>query len=153
MEDWNLIAADCVVVSCCCQCLIIQILIFLLLRLPHKVIRKAKGYAKKLRQGKREKKTERENSRYRDEISGVHEQSLRFQVEGLLRDECNGCGCCMEEVERVLEELSLKGEFGFGSFWGRKESESSPTCIAKERFDHDFVQYHLIEMFGPISCP
>lgn len=51
-------------------------------------------------------------------------QAKSFQLDGFDR--------CMEEIEEVLEELSTKGEFGFGSFW-RGDADGvevhSPKCL------------------------
>ena len=53
----------------------------------------------------------------------------------------------MEEVEKVLEELSHKGEFAFGSFWGGDELGSLPTSIvAKQGLD-----YHFVEMVSSVT--
>ncbi|RVW45421.1 uncharacterized protein LOC104879359 [Vitis vinifera] len=120
MEDWNMLAADCVVISCCCQCLILQMVVFVLLKLPYKLFRKTKEYAKKklMLHGRRQDRgTEREMKPYEDEFREI-QGGLRIQVEGgFPEDGSQGCGCCMEEVERVLEEYSQRGEFAFGSFW------------------------------------
>lgn len=65
-----------------------------------------------------------------------------------------GHECCMEQVEKVLEELSLKGEFAFGSFWGRRESEPLPAHaahVARQEFDASVLEYHLIETLGSLS--
>lgn len=153
-----MLAADCVVICCCCQCLILQIFIFVLLKLPYKLIRKTRDYAKKrLRQRKKhDKNTDREIDQYEDDhgFVGMHsEESFRIEVDSFFRDgDHHGCGSCMEEVEKVLEELSQKGEFAFGSFWGRKGSGgSSPNCVAKHEFDAGIVQYHIIEMVDSFS--
>ncbi|KAE8023040.1 hypothetical protein FH972_008792 [Carpinus fangiana] len=153
MEDLNMLAADCVVVSCCCQCLIVQIVIFVFLKLPSKLIRKTREYArKKLRQRKEVVLVGgritggREMGKYNDGFVG----SFGIQVEKLAMDGGHhGCGgSCMEEVEKVLEELSQKGEFAFGSFWGRKGSGSFSSC----EFDDINVEYQIIEMIGSFSC-
>ncbi|XP_059446825.1 uncharacterized protein LOC132178401 [Corylus avellana] len=148
MEDLNMLAADCVVVSCCCQCLILQIVIFVLLKLPSKLIRKTREYArKKLRQRKEVVGGRitggREMGKYKD---GFFVGSLGIQVERLGMDGGHHHGC-MEEVEKVLEELSQKGEFAFGSFWGRKGSGSFTSC----EFDDINVEYQIIEMIGSFS--
>lgn len=62
--------------------------------------------------------------------------------------------CCIEEVDKVLEGLYQRGEFGFGSFWGRGEMGFSPTHhhLGKDhQFDPSFVQYQLIEMTDSVS--
>ncbi|KAJ9140657.1 hypothetical protein P3X46_031276 [Hevea brasiliensis] len=120
MEDCSMLAADCVVISCCCQCLILQI-IFILLKLPCKLIRKAKEYAKKklgtLYRKQAERRTESVKVRFQDDSVEFHEGSIKIQIEEL--NGSHGLGSCMEEVERVIGDFSQKGEFAFGSFWGR----------------------------------
>ncbi|PON44555.1 hypothetical protein PanWU01x14_266330 [Parasponia andersonii] len=171
MEDFNTLAGDCVVISCCCQCLILQIVIFVLLKLPYKLIRKTKNFAKKkLQQRSRSGEriliniVERElKGKYKNEIVGTIGESRRIQADQQRRFSFEGgynsnCGGCMKEVEKVMEELSRKGEFGFGSFWCKEEDSDElifPKCLAKKGFDHDdhrVVKYHLIGMVGSFSC-
>ncbi|MCD7472611.1 hypothetical protein HAX54_013892 [Datura stramonium] len=149
MEDKNIFAADCIVICCCCQCLILQIIILFLLNLPYKLLKKTKECIKKLRYRRRNKKTmEMEINRHDEgEILKDHGGSLRVQLESL---------CCMEEVEKVLEEFSQKGEFAFGSFWGVDEdevleTERITTCIHKQTVDYDVFQTHLIQVFGSFN--
>ncbi|XP_031273630.1 uncharacterized protein LOC116132095 [Pistacia vera] len=151
MEDRNMLAADCVVISCCCQCLILQIIFFVLLKLPWKLIRKAKEYAKmKIRRTRKQEiiiKTMK--GRYEDEFLQCHGGSeLTIQVES------SGLRCCLEEVEKVLEEFSEKGEFAFGSFWGREKSSSSSTNLAQQEFEisNRFVQFEFVEIAASLSC-
>nr|POF27037.1 proline-rich receptor-like protein kinase perk10 [Quercus suber] len=153
MEDWNTLAADCVVISCCCQCLILQIIIFFLLKLPCKLIRKTREYAKKkLRQRRKNEKTiENEINQGKHDFEGMNGGSFRIQVDGFLVDGDYGCGSCMQEVEKVLEEFSQKGEFAFGSFWGGNRSGTISTCVAKHEFDNSIVQFQIIEMVGSLS--
>lgn len=58
---------------------------------------------------------------------------------------------CMEEVENVFEEMSLRGEFGFGSFWHRDGIGTSRRSSSIEDIvdSISFVHYELIEM-GPL---
>ncbi|KAJ6318213.1 hypothetical protein OIU76_013701 [Salix suchowensis] len=144
MEDLNMLAADCVVLSCCCQCLVLQSIIFVLLELPRKAIQKTKAYAKK-KLWHRKKEKMLESFRSRDSFDKFLEGSIRIQVDAFhgVRD----CESCIEEVEEVLEEFSQKGEFAFGSFWGRVGSGATPpTCIvAVQEFDLRFAQFELVE--------
>ncbi|XP_009605579.1 uncharacterized protein [Nicotiana tomentosiformis] len=148
MVDKNIIAADCIVICCCCQCLILQIIILFLLNLPCKLFKKTKECIKKLRDRRRNKKTMKiENRRYEDEILKNHGGSLRVEFQSL---------CCIEEVEKVLEEFSQNGEFAFGSFWGGKEEEvletkCISTCIRKQTVDYDVFHTHLIQVFGSFN--
>ncbi|GFZ21355.1 hypothetical protein Acr_29g0005170 [Actinidia rufa] len=147
MEDWNMLASDFIVISCCCPCLILHIFIFFLLKLPYKLVQKTKKYANKklgcMRRGNAE--IDKRRNRYREEHL--------FAIDGgSLRNDFHGCECCMEEVEKVLEELSRKGEFAFGSFWGGDELGSLPTSIvAKHGFDSDVVDYHFVEMASSVT--
>ncbi|EEF47627.1 conserved hypothetical protein [Ricinus communis] len=146
MEDWNMLAADCVVISCCCQCLLLQLLIFILLKLPCKLFRKTKEYAKKkLRIRYRKKAAEKGmesvvSNRIGNKILEFHERGKRIQVEGF--HESHGRGSCMKDIEGVLEELSQRGEFAFGSFWGREGSEG----VDKQELDLSLVQFELVEI-------
>ena len=148
-----MLAADCVVISCCCQCLILQIIIFFLLKLPCKLIRKTREYAKKkLRKRRKNEKTiENEINQGKHDFVGMNGGSFRIQVDGFLVDGDHGCGSCMQEVEKVLEEFSQEGEFAFGSFWGRNRSGTISTCVAKHEFDNSIVQFQIIEMVGSCS--
>lgn len=81
---------------------------------------------KKLRRRWRQEVKESMDHRLKNEIViGVNVGESMRNVQ--LQPPGRGCGCCMEEVEKVLEELSSKGEFGFGSFWGRRESDLLPA--------------------------
>lgn len=82
--------------------------------------------------------------KYKD---GFFVGSLGIQVDQRLGMDGGHHHGCMEEVEKVLEELSQKGEFAFGSFWGRKGSGSFSSC----EFDDINVEYQIIEMIGSFS--
>lgn len=81
--------------------------------------------------------------------------SLRVDdLEGFFMNGNNGFDCCMNEVEKVLEEFYLKGEFGFGSFWdGEVYSRRFPfsprsSCLGNKEVDYSVVHCHLIQIFG-----
>ncbi|TKY58522.1 hypothetical protein E2542_SST15585 [Spatholobus suberectus] len=154
MEDWNMLGADCVVISCCCQCLMLQILIFVLLKLPWKFVKKTREYAKKkLRQRKgNDREMDREMCSYKDVLVRIHEQSIRIQAEmQLTDDEGHKCGGCMDEVEKVMEEFYQKGEFAFGSFWGRKGRPWGVPTIVNDHNDINFEGYQIIDLVGSLS--
>ncbi|XP_073136410.1 uncharacterized protein [Henckelia pumila] len=151
MEDRNILAADCIIICCCCQCMILQILIFLLLKLPRKLLRKAKQYVKKLRTRKRGAEiTQFEVVGYDDDsLRSQGSSSFRIEVEGFSPDGTLRLGCCTDDCDRVLVDLSDKGEFCFGSFWGGDQvSRSLSWCLRQEEIDYDDVRSHLIEVFG-----
>ncbi|MFS8017750.1 hypothetical protein Hanom_Chr15g01384071 [Helianthus anomalus] len=120
-QDWHMIGADCLVISCCCQCLLLQLLVFLLLKLPIKLVEKTKHYVKRKLRNKMqdgEKVTRMKVARCAEEVVGCRKPRnliwVQARANGFRLDGFDGC---MDEVEEVLEELSTKGEFGFGSFW------------------------------------
>ncbi|XP_071704827.1 uncharacterized protein [Rutidosis leptorrhynchoides] len=122
-QDWNMIGADCIVISCCCQCLMLQLLVFVLLKLPSKMIKKTKEYMKRKfgnRMRKGGKMVRMKVARCAEEVVGCQTPRDSISVRGQTPAKSfnvDGFDGCMEEIEEVLEELSTKGEFGFGSFW------------------------------------
>ncbi|KAK7360738.1 hypothetical protein VNO77_02747 [Canavalia gladiata] len=142
MEDWNTLGADCVVISCCCQCLMLQILVFVLLKLPWKLVRKTREYAKKKL---RQRKMLREMGSYEDVVARIEAEMA------VIDDAGNHSGCCMDEVEKVMEEFYQKGEFAFGSFWGKKVPWGVPTIVNDRNNDVNFVPYQIIDFVGSLS--
>lgn len=75
-------------------------------------------------------------------------KSWEFRVQGDHSGSCSGVqleglSSCMQEVEKALEEFSQRGEFAFGSFWGRDNSRS-PS--APQEFDQSVVQFEVVEV-------
>ncbi|KAL1332192.1 hypothetical protein AAHE18_11G010300 [Arachis hypogaea] len=170
MEDWNMLGADCVVISCCCQCLMLQILVYVLLKLPSKLVRKTRRYVKKKfcdhRLDHREKILMGSSSSYDDDVLvKIHDQSIRFREEivtialrnGTSGRNGNNNGSCMDEVEKVMEKLYENGELAFGSFWGQKEPWGVPKIVSSDLlhnhlhncdYDNSFVRYEIIELIN-----
>lgn len=74
-----------------------------------------------------------------NEVRGISNGScMRNEEKGL------GLSCCMEEIEKVMQDLHEKGEFGFGSFWGNGNT-SSGSC-RDDLFSPTNVQYQLIQV-------
>ncbi|KAL8139531.1 hypothetical protein V2J09_005552 [Rumex salicifolius] len=144
-EDCNALIADCIVISCCCECFILRVVIFLLVDLPCKVARKTRKYAiKKLGRHSRKRKREAERSAglLEAQYCASGDGSFRLiQVELEIDESSFSEEICMEEVDRVLEELSSMGEFAFGSFWGRCNSSSGISVNERELFasTHGYV--------------
>lgn len=68
-----------------------------------------------------EERTEGEHS--------FREDSLEIPTgDTILEAFCDGHKCAIEEAHKVMKELSEKGEFAFGSFWGRSGSSTSRSC-------------------------
>ncbi|CAN1152135.1 hypothetical protein LINPERPRIM_LOCUS28747 [Linum perenne] len=128
MEDCNLMAADCMVLSfcscCSCPCLLLQLLIFLFLELPRRMLHAT------MQSFCINEMVDAELGRKSTSTNGDHRGGTSTDEE----DRSDGEDC-IEETERVLEECYGNGEFGFGSFW-RKEvmlfnmssSSSSSSC-------------------------
>ncbi|KAL1189638.1 hypothetical protein V5N11_006092 [Cardamine amara subsp. amara] len=141
MEDLNSFAADCVVVSCCCNCLVLQIAIFIFLGLPQKLVKNTRKCYTKWGINRRIKRMghgcECQDKNGVD--SAWRKDSMSLEIEGF---------GCIEEVEQVLEEFSKNGEFLFGSFWGqeRLHNSSSISSCNNDNFDLRFVsRYEIIE--------
>lgn len=83
---------------------------------------------------------ERERNGYY--IDGGHSGS--FRIEGFCLKEWRGCGNCMEEVEKELEDMSRKGEFAFGSFWGGEDLEESFPMYLVKQLERQDLQYKLV---------
>ncbi|KAI6686242.1 hypothetical protein NL676_032155 [Syzygium grande] len=147
MEDWNALAADCIVVSCCCQCLVLQIAIFILLKIPCRLFQKTKQFAKKRFWCSRRKRKTLERTRHLHEGRPVEGPgcSIGAGEDGIFLDMSGRSGWCMEGVEKALEEMSQKGVFGFGSFWGSESGGSFSGCGRDHQgFDSSVVQCHEI---------
>ncbi|KAI3516791.1 hypothetical protein L1887_15830 [Cichorium endivia] len=148
-QDWHMIGADCFVLSCCCQFLILQMLVFLLLKLPCKVYRKTKEYVK------RKFGIRRKVARCAAAVIGRQQPPppRRAALEGFRWEELHGC---MEEVEKVLEDMCKKGEFGFGSFWREDDHDLDDNfriCFVNQQlgYQDDGGKYHYIDVFGPLT--
>ncbi|XP_074309537.1 uncharacterized protein LOC141644024 [Silene latifolia] len=144
-EDCNTLVSDCIVISCCCQCLILQFVVFVFTQLPRKLARKTKDcYTKKsLRHRKTSGNEGKRTYEQTDDGRSVSMQML--ELEGNAMSKLHRWGSCLDEVEKVLEGLSMKGEFAFGSFWGGNHQRENGGFL--EYGDH-VVQFHLIEVVG-----
>lgn len=141
-----MLAADCVVISCCCQCLVLQFLVFVF----RKLVKKTREYAKKMfcqRKGNY-RGMQGEIDFYKAVLVRIHEQSIRIQAQK--DDAGHNSGCCMEEVEKVMEEFYQNGEFAFGSFWGRKGPWGVPP-IVNDHNCKNFAQYEILDLVGSLS--
>ncbi|CAM0944596.1 unnamed protein product [Alopecurus aequalis] len=145
----GLVAMDCVVVCCCCPCLVLQITVFLFVRLPRKVVVKSKRII--LRRWHR-RRSKRRVSRSGSAASSSGMRRLEELLDGDFRatftningGECSGsedswkercfamdddgggwkqrCFAVDDDDDGVWEALvEQEGLFWFGSFWGRTE--------------------------------
>ncbi|KAK9109832.1 hypothetical protein Sjap_017892 [Stephania japonica] len=134
-----------------------QILVFVLLKLPYKLVMKSKRVIVKVKLSCKSRKR-RDETRWRLEdqqrsdgqnIAGHGRDTARIIVEQKWVHDLSRYHECrslvLMEVEKMLEELYLKGEFAFGSFWGRDQTGnfSHDHDIAQQEFD-DVVQNQLI---------
>ncbi|CAH8390159.1 unnamed protein product [Eruca vesicaria subsp. sativa] len=111
-EECGAFAADCVVLTCCCQCLVLQVTCFVLFKVPRKLGQKIKKFVKR-RCGKTLIQTREE-----DVVKEEHWYGNRIVFE----EGSSRSNCIEEEIERTLQELSMKEEFSFGSFWRDEDS-------------------------------
>ncbi|CAN8291469.1 unnamed protein product [Cochlearia groenlandica] len=109
-EDCCAFAADCVVLSCCCQCLVLQVTVFVFFKIPLKLSQKIKKFVKRRRRRNLQPTME-------EDAKEEHWYGHRFAF-----DEVSSRFSCNEDVERMLQELSMNKEFVFESFWGHQDS-------------------------------
>lgn len=121
-QDCGAFAADCVVLCCCCECFILQVFIFLFFKFPSKVAHKMKRFV--IRRLIRKKR--RFLLPAKDEISCREEGSLSGDVSRV---------SCMEGIEEMLHELSMEGEFVFGSFWRQGETTNNYLDFGNSQYE------------------
>ncbi|VVB14348.1 unnamed protein product [Arabis nemorensis] len=109
-EDCGAFAADCVVLSCCCQCLVLQVTGFVFFKIPIKLVQKMKKFVKR-RCGKTLQPTMEED------VKDEH-----WYGNGFAFDEGSSRFNCIEDIEGMLQELSMNKELVFGSFWRHENS-------------------------------
>lgn len=88
-----------------------------------------------------------------DEIVRMNEEEYCFRVEAGERERGfveEAGDSCVEEVERVMMKFYQKGEFAFGSFWGRG-GEAIVHTKDQTHTDDDFGRYQIIDMLGSFS--
>ncbi|CAH8351540.1 unnamed protein product [Eruca vesicaria subsp. sativa] len=149
MEDLNTFAADCIVVSCCCNCLFLQIAIFIFLGLPQKLIKNTRKCYREWGIKGRTKRMGIDCERRGNSAVdwGWSKETMSIEMEDF---------GCIGEVEEALEEFSKNGEFLFGSFWGteRVQNSLSMSSYVDDNFDLRFVsRYEIVEENTPwIIC-
>lgn len=106
-EDCGAFAADCVIFCCCCECFILQVFMFAFFKVPCKLSQKMKRFATRRRfRGKKRRNAEIVLPTKEDDCREEH--GSRYS--------------CMEDIEEMMQELSMQGEFVFGSFWRQGDS-------------------------------
>ncbi|XP_019101052.1 PREDICTED: uncharacterized protein LOC104787921 [Camelina sativa] len=108
-EDCGAFAADCVVLCCCCECFILQVFIFVFFKVPCKLAHKMKRFVTRRLRGIKK----RRNAKI---FLPTKEDDCRDREEHVSRLSC------MQDIEEMMHELSMKGEFVFGSFWRQGDS-------------------------------
>ncbi|XP_010501592.1 PREDICTED: uncharacterized protein LOC104778876 [Camelina sativa] len=107
-EDCGAFAADCVVLSCCCQCLVLQVSVFVFFKIPCKLAKKMKKFVKR-----RSRKT------LQPTMEDVKEEYCSGN--GFAFEEGSSGSYCFEDIEGMLQELSISKGILFGSFWRHEE--------------------------------
>ncbi|KAH0919494.1 hypothetical protein HID58_027154 [Brassica napus] len=102
-QDCGAVAADCVVLCCCCECFMLQFFLFVFFKIPQKLAHKMKKFV--IRRKKRRDMKTFLPTKEEEHLSGDESRVS-----------------CMEGIEEMLQELSMEGEFVFGSFWRQGDS-------------------------------
>ncbi|EOA37266.1 hypothetical protein CARUB_v10010845mg, partial [Capsella rubella] len=108
-EDCGAFAADCVVLSCCCQCLVLQVSVFVFFKIPCKLAKKMKKFVKR-----RCRKTLQPTM---EDVKEEHcsRNGFAFEVVSTRSD-------CFDDIEGMLQERSMNKGFLFGSFWRHEDA-------------------------------
>ncbi|CAN6253578.1 unnamed protein product [Urochloa humidicola] len=136
--ETGLVAMDCLVVCCCCPCLVLQVTVFLFVRLPKRVVVKTKRII--LRRWHRRRRPMASSKG----VPGCAASAAGLKLEELLdlddgfeaafgigdggaadgwKEKCFPVDDNDDGVwEAIIEQ---EGLFWFGSFWGRPEREGS----------------------------
>ncbi|KAF8094021.1 hypothetical protein N665_0371s0006 [Sinapis alba] len=126
-QECGAFAADCVVLCCCCECFMLQVFIFVFFKIPCKVAHKMKRFMMRRLRGKKRRDAKT--------FLPTKEESCRGEEERLPGDVSRVS--CMEDIEEMFQELSMEGEFVFGSFWRQGDSTND--------FDFGNSQYEIEE--------
>lgn len=149
--ETGLVAMDCLVMCCCCPCLVLQVTVFLFVRLPRKVVVKTKRII--LRRWHRRRPPASSSSSkaagslklvdlldlddgfeaafgFGEEGAGDWKERC-FAVSGSGDDDDGGCDSVWEAI------IEQEGLFWFGSFWGRREQDGSAS-EGDDRMDGSF---------------
>ncbi|KAJ1280665.1 hypothetical protein BS78_04G250000 [Paspalum vaginatum] len=149
--ETGLVAMDCLVVCCCCPCLVLQVTVFLFVRLPKKVVVKTKRII--LRRWHRRRPTSSSRG-VGCAASGLKLAELLdlddagFEAAfGVVGEGCTDGGGWREMCFPVVDNddgdgvwasiIEQEGLFWFGSFWGRPEQEGSGAG-GDDRMDGSF---------------
>lgn len=129
-EDCGAFAADCVIICCCCECFILQVFIFVFFKIPCKLSQKMKKFVTRRLRGKKRRDAETILPTKEDDCIEEHGSSLS----------------CMEDIEEMLQELSMKGEFVFGSFW-RQGDTANDLDFGNSRFEiANYRDHHSLSL-------
>ncbi|KAJ4916619.1 Uncharacterized protein Rs2_02169 [Raphanus sativus] len=95
-EDCGAFAADCVVLSCCCQCLVLQVTVFVFFKVPRKLVKKIKKFMNRRCGRTLQPRTD----------ADVVKEEHRYG-NGAVFEEGSSRSNCIEVTEVMLEELSM----------------------------------------------
>lgn len=131
-QDCGAFAADCVILCCCCECFVLQIFIFVFFKIPRKLAHKMKKFVRRKLRGKKRRDAKTFLPTKEDDCREEEEEE-----EHLSSDDGSRFSC-MEDIEEMLQELSMEGEFVFGSFWRQGETTSN------NNLDFGISQYETV---------
>lgn len=145
----GLVAMDCVVVCCCCPCLVLQITVFLFVRLPRKVVVKSKRVIlRRWHRRRRRRSASAAAKRLSRSSSTASSSGMRRRLEELLDGDfgatfrnINGGECSGSDGDSWKERCFAMDEDDGGGGWKQR-------CFAVDGCDDDGVWEALVEQEG-----
>lgn len=144
--ETGLVAMDCLVVCCCCPCLVLQVTVFLFVRLPRKEVVKTKRII--LRRWHRRRPASSLSSKAAGlkladllDLDDGFEAAFGIGDEGAgdWKERCFAVSGGDDDGDSVWEAIiEQEGPFWFGSFWGRREQEEGSVPEGDDRMDGSF---------------
>ncbi|CAN7086779.1 unnamed protein product [Brassica oleracea var. botrytis] len=116
-QDCGAFAAHCVVLCCCCECFMLQFFLSVFFKIPQKLAHKMRKFV--IRRKKRRDMKTFLPTKEEEHLSGDESRVS-----------------CMEGIEEMLQELSMEGEFVFGSFWRQGDSTNDLDSRNSQYNDH-----------------
>ncbi|CAH2066220.1 unnamed protein product, partial [Thlaspi arvense] len=118
-QDCGVFAADCVILCCCCECFMLQFFIFVFFKIPRKVAQKMKRFVIRRLRGKKRREA-------KSFLPTTKEEDCREEEEHVSGD--GSRFSCMEDIEKMLQEFSMEGEFVFGMKIAEDRDHSLDHC-------------------------
>ncbi|KAF8095363.1 hypothetical protein N665_0335s0011 [Sinapis alba] len=135
-QDCGAFAADCVILCCCCECFMLQFFLFVFFKIPRKLAHRMKRFVTRRLRGKKRRHVETFLPTKEEDCGGEEEH-------------LSGVGSrvsCMEDIEEMLQHLSMEGEFVFGSFW-RQGDSTNDLDFRSSQYEVSANNDHSLSLF------